>query len=326
MRLSVGLANAREGRQNPFGAVRPADLLRFAAEADAMGFHALWANEAITTHPKLKHSPIPPLMLEPMVTLASIAGITKRARLVVSTVALPLHDPISLAHQAASLDQLSAGRFTLGIGLGGRDQFKQLRPKAVGVHRGHMMEEQLQLMRRLWTESEVTFDGLAFGVTDVTLSPHPVQNPLPVLEAGKAEAVLERAARFTQGWIDSAHDPDAIAPKIARLRELTQQAGREWTEMTVARQFYCALGQSDLEARAIASDADPSPDDSFGFSGAGMESQLIGDVGRILDRLSAYAAVGVSEVCLIFYYASQSAALRQLETAASDLLPQVTAL
>jgi probable F420-dependent oxidoreductase len=144
-------------------------------------------------------------MREPFVLLAYVAALTERMELVTSIIILPQRQTVLVAKQAAELDALSGGRLRLGVGLGRIEmEYEALRQD---FHtRGKRMEEQIELLRLLWTQKSVTFHGRWESVTSAGLNPPPVQRPIPIWmgggvgRAGIVEPTLRRVARLADGW------------------------------------------------------------------------------------------------------------------------------
>jgi probable F420-dependent oxidoreductase len=137
---------------------------------------------------------------EPMVLCGFLAAATQRIGLQTGIVILPLHDTVTLAKQAAEVDVLSGGRLRLGVGVGWLEfEFMTL---GRDFHtRGARMDEQMALLRALWTSSAVTFSGLEHKITGAGLNPLPIQRPIPMWVGGGARASVRRAARHGAGWI-----------------------------------------------------------------------------------------------------------------------------
>jgi len=209
LKFSTGLPNGREGRQHPIGSVRPEWIVRIARLADDLGYYALWPNEFFSTEPRVKaRFADPPTLFDPIVTLSHVAAVTRRIRLTPSTIVLPLHDPLLLSRQIATLDVFSGGRVILGIGLGGSlADYRRLHGTVERPNRGQMMEEFLPALRTLWSERSATFKGRYVSFEDVETHPKPLQDPLPIYMAGHAEGVFRRIAAYGQGWINSFHLP-----------------------------------------------------------------------------------------------------------------------
>jgi probable F420-dependent oxidoreductase len=331
VKISTGLPNCREGRQNPVGSVDLTGMLRVARVADELGYHALWPNEFQTTFPTVaaKYA-APPSYYDTIVTMAYAAQATTRIRIAPSTIVLPLHEPILLSRQLATLDVFSGGRVTLGIGLGG-DEFRQLRRAVTTPNRGQMMEEYIRALRVLWTERRATFEGQHVSFSDVESYPKPVQQPLPILMAGHADGVFRRLATHGQGWIDSNNVPDEIRRYLALLRGYAAEAGRGGAAFEVSRQFYVSIAETEEAAKAnhraaLPAPTRPQPAPAPGPaaakpSGAPQERDLVGTPDQIAKRLEAYAGAGVTEVVAIFYYPDAAAAERQLRLFAKEVMP-----
>jgi probable F420-dependent oxidoreductase len=333
VKISTGLPNCREGRQNPVGSVTIEGMLRVARVADEFGYHALWPNEFQTTFPAVAaRYAEPPNYYDTIVTMAYVAQATARIRIAPSTIVLPLHEPILLSRQLATLDVFSGGRVTLGIGLGG-DEFRRLRRGVTNPNRGQMMEEYLQALRVLWTERHATFEGRHVSFADVESHPKPVQNPLPILMAGHADGVFRRLAAYGQGWIDSSNVPEELRKYADRLRRYAAEAGRADARFEISRQFYVSIGETEEAARTNHRRALPAatrPQTVAASPGAGataapasapQERELIGTPDQIVGRLKAYESAGVTELVAIFYYADTGAAERQLRLFAKEVMP-----
>src|SRR6266516_617023 len=239
LKFSTGLPNGREGRQHPIGSVRPEWIVRIARLADELGYYALWPNEFFSTEPRVKaRYADPPTLYDPIVTLSHVAAVTRRIRLTPSTIVLPLHDPLLLSRQIATLDVFSGGRVILGIGLGGSlADYRRLHGTVERPNRGQMMEEFLPALRTLWSERSATFKGRYVSFEDVETHPKPLQDPLPIYMAGHAEGVFRRIAAYGEGWINSFHLPDELRHEIQRLRSYAAEADRGDAQLEIARQF-----------------------------------------------------------------------------------------
>jgi probable F420-dependent oxidoreductase len=330
VKISTGLPNCREGRQNPIGSVTLDGMLRVARLADELGYYALWPNEFFTTRPEVSQRyGRAPTLFDTIVTMAYVAAATRRVRLTPSTIVLPLHEPLLLSRQLATLDVFSGGRITLGIGLGGAaEEFRSLHGELANPNRGTMMDEYVPALRALWTEQQASFEGRTVRFTGVESFPKPIQQPLPIFMAGHAEGVFRRLAAHGQGWIDSTQPPEQIRTHLEQLRSLAREAGRGDQPFEVARQFYVSIAATEEEARAnYAASLPPPPGGQAGEmgrpapAGQSWERSLIGTPEQIRERLQQYVAVGVTELCAIFYYPDADAAERQLRLFAEQVAP-----
>jgi probable F420-dependent oxidoreductase len=156
---------------------------------------------------------------EPMVLFGFLAGITRSLEFVTGVIILPQRQTVLVAKQAAEVDLLSSGRFRLGIGIG----WNTVEYEALGEdfgNRGKRSEEQIELMRRLWTEESVTFDGRYHHVTGAGLAPLPVQRPIPIWIGANSTRGLERAGRMADGWF-----PMVVpGPDLDAARSVVDQA------------------------------------------------------------------------------------------------------
>jgi probable F420-dependent oxidoreductase len=152
---------------------------------------------------------------ETFTTLAFIAALTKRIKLASGVLILPQRQTGLVAKQAAEVDILSGGRLRLGIGVG---EWKA---------RGARQAEQVQVMRRLWTEDVVTFAGRFHNLREVSILPAPVQRPIPIWFGGSSEAVMKRAAEIGDGWMPIMAPDDKGAASLAALREHLKALGRD---------------------------------------------------------------------------------------------------
>jgi probable F420-dependent oxidoreductase len=164
--------------------------------------------------------------LEPMTAMALLAGRTKRLKFGMNAVVLPFRDPLVLAKECATLDYLSGGRLLPAFGVGGdtAPEFKATSRQPVG--RGPLSDEMLDLMVRLWSEEHVSHTGKHFEFHDVTISPRPVQQPLPVWIGGSSEAAIRRTARVGTGWLAGIQSPEQVKPVVEAIRKGSAEAGK----------------------------------------------------------------------------------------------------
>ena len=221
----------------PLFMLRHEQLVPVAQRAEELGFESVWVAEHLvfptTFHSRYPYTEdgVPPInpatpLLDPLMVLAQIAAVTSRIRLGTNIYILPLRHPLVTARLATTLDVLSNGRFSMGVGVGWlEEEFT-----AAGVdfaRRGALLRECVRALRTLWTESEPEFHGKSFSFGPVKFEPKPVQKPLPILVGGETEAALKRAAELGDGWYGVRHTPDSVVPLIAKLRELRVAAGRD---------------------------------------------------------------------------------------------------
>lgn len=326
VKFSTGVPNCREGRLVPIGSVDRGWMCEIASLAEERGYYSLWFNEFLQTDPSVTaRFDTPPNYYDPLTTIGYLAARTRNIRFVTSTIVLPQHHPILLNRQMATLDVLSDGRVTLGIGLGGSaEEYRRLRADLGAANRGQMMDEFVAALRTLWTEPKASFAGRYVRFEDLEIFPKPTQRPLPVFMAGAAEGALRRLARFGDGWIDTFFPPEAMRQKIAEIAGYIREARDREESFEVARQFYISMGDSreaaEANLKASLPNAKPAQPSR---RREGAETNLVGTPAEIAARLKAYAAVGVTEICAIFYSPDAATALRQIETFAGEVIPSV---
>ncbi len=180
-----------------------------------------------------------PPAADPWISLTAIASATSHVRIGPAVTPVARRRPHVLAHQIATLDVLSEGRVTFGAGLGGSPlEFERFGEPTDAKERAAMLDEGLELMRRLWSGEEVTHRGGHYTADGVTLKPRPVQEHLPVWIGGNRPASLRRAARW-DGWLADSADPTGMTLSPDDIARSIEQIGRD-DGFDVA-----VLGQSD---------------------------------------------------------------------------------
>ncbi|HKF75218.1 MAG TPA: LLM class F420-dependent oxidoreductase [Candidatus Dormibacteraeota bacterium] len=200
------------------GSADPDTIVRRARLAEEAGFEALWVGDHIAL-PRGGSDPSDQSRLEALVALTYLAAVTTRVRLGVGVIVLPQRQPVLLAKQLASIDVLSKGRLTVGIGVG----YVEPELRALGASladRGARADEYLAAMRVLWSEPVPTFAGRYVSFTDVMQRPLPVQRPHPpIVVGGHSPAAYRRAVQTANGWYGWELDLQQTARALAELRE-----------------------------------------------------------------------------------------------------------
>ena len=227
----------------PDGSFDPVAIRDYLTRAEELGFESGWTQEQV-----LGTSP----QLAPVETLTYAAACTQRLRLGCAVFITTVHSPVHLAKSLSTLDQLSRGRLEVGIGTGGR------RPTfgAFGVDPATFVArftEGLVLMRALWTQPRVTFDGRFWQLDDVAMEPKPFQKPgPPVWFGGNAPAALRRAVRLGDGFFGAGSmTTERFAEQVRAVRaELTAQ-GRDPAGFPIAKRVYIAVDDDAGRAREL---------------------------------------------------------------------------
>ena len=210
----------------------PSAIRDFAQAAEELGYHHLLAyDHVVGANPASRPGWRPPytykdMFHEPFVLFGYLAGLTKRIELVTGVIILPQRQTVLVAKQAAALDVLSGGRLRLGIGIG----WNPVEYEALGENfknRGRRSEEQVEVMRKLWTQELVTFEGEWHKITDAGLNPLPIQRPIPIWFGGGHDQTLRRVARLGDGWFPLLGPDDKCRAMIEKIRAYTREAGRD---------------------------------------------------------------------------------------------------
>jgi probable F420-dependent oxidoreductase len=214
----------------------PSFLKDMAQSLEGAGFDALLANDHVVGgHPdrqrpgeKLHTYDVP--CHEPLVLLSFLGAVTSRLELATSIIISTQRQTVLLAKQAAELDLLTGGRLRLGVGIG-RNWMEYEALDQDFSNRGRRIEEQVAVMRQLWTQELVTFDGNWHHLDRIGINPLPKQRPIPIwmgsFFGSLVEKVLERTGRLADGWMPQFPPGDELAGAIDRLRDYAAAAGRD---------------------------------------------------------------------------------------------------
>lgn len=188
---------------------------------------------------------------EPFVLYGYLAGLTKTIELVTGVIILPQRQTVLVAKQAAALDVLSQGRLRLGVGLGWNEVEYEALNEEFG-NRGSRVEEQIELMRALWTEKSVDYKGKWHTVSEAGLHPMPVQQPIPVWMGGGAnERIRRRIARMADGWMPQLTPDDSGGEALEAFRGHLREYGRDPDKFGIDCGVRVATGSIDEAATNV---------------------------------------------------------------------------
>jgi len=288
-----------------------ANMVAVARRAEELGYDSLWVFQRLLHPATGDWGPMYRSVHDPVVALAYVAAHTERIRLGIAILNAPFHAPIVLAKQIVTLDEVSAGRLDVGLGLG----WAPAEFAAVGVpfeRRGAQMEEFVPCLRAIWSADPVQFDGEFYSIAPALIQPKPVQDPHPpLLLGGGAEPALRRVGRIADGWISaSRHDLTAIGGDIALIKESAAAAGRDPERL---RFIVRGVVRLDPAAPNIAAERRP----------------LHGSAAEIRADLAALRDAGVTEVFLDLNFdpevgspdADADASLQRAERVLSEFAP-----
>ena len=301
----------------------PSAIEVLARRGEALGFHSVVVADHIvipvtsdSTYPYTldgKH-PSEGDALEQLSLIAFVAGVTRTMRLITSVMILPHRNPVVTAKTLATIDVLSRGRLTVGVGVGWlREEFEALGAPQF-ERRGAVSDEYIRIFKTLWTEAPAKFEGRFYRFKDVWCLPRPVQQPHPpVWIGGHSSAALRRAARLGDGWHPVGANPAAplrpaeLGAKLAELRDYCEQAGRDPASLTIS--FKAPLYDTTLTGDSL--DAD------------GRERRpLSGTTEQIVDDIHAYGALGVAELIFDFLGRTLGESLDRMEHFATIIRPK----
>lgn len=222
---------------NPAPQIEPGHITALARKCEDMELHSLWAIDRIVYD-----------NLEPLTFLAAAAAVTKKIRLGTSVLLPGVRHPVLLAKTVATLDFISGGRVTLGVGFGSRENdFTAVQIPFSG--RGGRAVEAIQLMKRLWNEENVTHKGRFFQVENLTIGPRPVQKSIPIWTGGSAEVSLKRAGTWASGFICGSSAIPEFSTTWEKVADYAKAAGRNPNEIEKAGLTFMAI--NDNRAKSV---------------------------------------------------------------------------
>ncbi|MCO5220689.1 MAG: TIGR03619 family F420-dependent LLM class oxidoreductase [Thermomicrobiales bacterium] len=330
MQFNYFIPNITEGRLAGMGTITWDALLTRARAAEELGFDTVGVGEFIQTQQDVGTGfpGEPPRNFAPISIMGALAAATPRIRISTLVLVLPYHDPLILGREIATLDNISGGRITLGVGIGGESEdYRRTRQQLGTVNRSQLMDESLEAMRLLWTEPYASFHGDHFAFDDLQTYPKPIQQPFPVYLAGNTDGLMRRTAKFGQGWIQMTAGPELMRRQIDQLRAYTEDAGRDPSEVRIVRQCFTSIAATDdaaWENQRTAVRPKATPRARKGIAQAQSEQHerlFVGSPDTIRRRLHAFAEIGVDEIGFTMFEADTDAALRQLELLATKVIP-----
>jgi probable F420-dependent oxidoreductase len=296
----------------------PAALETLVARAEGFGFHSVMIADHVV-FPATIASRYPYTVtgefpgggdaLEQLTLMAFVAGRTRTLRLVTSVMILPYRNPVATAKMLATVDVLSRGRVTVGVGVGWlREEFEALGAPDFD-HRGAVSDEYLRIFKTLWTECPATFAGRFYRFESLRCLPAPVQKPHPpIWIGGHSRPALRRAARYGDGWHPVGANPAVplrpaeLSVALDELRRLTEAEGRDPAALTISFKA-------------------PVYDRGQAGGPGGERRPFSGTTGQIAEDIATYARLGVSELIFDFRSESLDESLDRMEHFATVIKP-----
>lgn len=287
--------------------------LEQAERIEELGYDSVWTSEHM-----LFYVPI----FDAITTLAAFAARTQRILLGTAVLLLPLRHPTVTAKEVASIDIMSNGRVILGIGVGGEFAREFVACGVLVNERGRRTNEAIQVMRKLWSESHVNFEGRFFRLEDATMEPKPVQKSgPPIWVAGRSEAAMKRAALLGDGYMPYLFSPERYRDSLAKMHAFAEEAGRDPASIETGLYQFISVADTYEEARQRA-DQDLSVRYNQPFDRIVDRYCVLGTPEQCADRLGQYLEAGVRHFILvpICPMAEQAA---HLEVYAKEIAPKV---
>jgi len=295
----------------------PRTVVADARRAEELGFHFIGCGEHV-----FFHGPTP----NAFAMLATAAGVTTRIRLVTSIALLPLYPAVMVAKLAAVIDNISDGRFELGLGAGGEYPAEF---EAVGVDpatRFRRMDEGLEVIRRLFSGGPVSFEGEYCLLSGVTLDPPPRHaGVLPIWLGGRKPGALRRAGQYADVWMPYMVEPTQVRDGLAQVREVAAAHGRAEDAVSAALFAWTAV-DNDADWARRTGVAAVSAAYRQDFSNLAGRYLLTGGPNEVADRLAEFAEVGVETVLCQVAADNPTDRERVVSTLAQSVLPTIEQL
>jgi probable F420-dependent oxidoreductase len=274
-------------------AADPAALGGLAQTAEALDFDSVWISDHVVIPERISsnypysvdgafQTSAKQTYLEPLTALGYLAGITRKVRLGIAVLILPYRHPLLTAKMVATLDNLSGGRIDLGIGVGWmQEEFAALGvPAEMYTHRGGVSDEQLKILRTVWTEDVAGFEGKFYRFEPVGAHPHPIQKPNPpIWIGGHTRPALRRVALYGDGWLPIGGRPPAnlppseLADSIASIRRQAAEAGRGANALRVC--FDTTIDFAATDGRPFSGSSESIAGQLRGYVEAGADSLVV---------------------------------------------------
>jgi alkanesulfonate monooxygenase len=289
----------------------PQGLIVYAAKAEELGFDSVW----VWDHIFLGVDPPFPV-LDALTLLAAVAARTKRIKLGTGVLVLPLRNPVVLAKELSSLELIAGGRLLLGMASG----WYKREFDAVGVpfdQRGRIMDRNLEILRRLWTEDQVNGEYPPHHMRGSNMSPKLATMPV-MLIGGYVDRVLKRAA-LTGGWLTYFYTPADFAKSWAKVCGFAEAAGRDPATLLNANQLPIYVGPSRKAVEAPMMEWLGQEWDYAAWSDSTKEAAIFGTVEECVSQLRAQLAAGVQKLIFIPYRYRPD----QVEIVAREIIPRL---
>jgi len=292
------------------------ELVDYGVKVERLGYDSVW----VWDHMLLGVEPNFPIV-DSLTVLTAIAAKTERIKLGTGILVLPLRNPVVLAKQLSSMDQLSEGRMIMGLASG----WYKREFDACGIpfdKRGKLMDENLEIMNRLFTEEKVSGKYMRHDISAAVMYPKPRQKPrMPILIGGYVDKVLHRAGTAGDGWLTYFYRPEAFKKSWDKIRAFAREGGKDPDALLNAAQLPIMVGPSRAAIEAEMMDWLNKEWDFPAHSDCSRDSAIIGTADECVAQLREHLKVGVQKIIFVPY----KYRMDQVETIARDIIPRLRA-
>ena len=291
---------------NNWGIEDPKQVLAFGPLAEELGFDSVWVMDHLFNNGYIRERLDDKPYYHPLAVLSHLSATTEKVILGTSVLVLPYHNPVELAKYAATLDQMSGGRVTLGVGVGAMtEEFE-----ALGLslrQRGSLTNESIRVMKELWTSEDPVYHSRRWNFQDLKFSPKPVQAPhIPLWIGGSSPGALRRAATMGDGWHPSGVDPETYSTGRREIQDLARAAGRQPDDLTWSARVEVVAPGVPGNPRTAA-------------RGGGISGDSPGDM---IAGIRAYQDAGVDHVVLALGTGDAGVITEMMEAIARNVIPE----
>jgi probable F420-dependent oxidoreductase len=291
---------------NNWGVDDPQQVLAMGPLAEELGYDSIWVMDHLFNVGYIRERLDDKPYYHPLAMLSFLAATTRRVRLGTSVLVLPYHNPIDLAKYTATLDRMSGGRLTLGVGVGALvEEFEAL--SVPFRRRGALTNECIAIMKELWTNPDPSYHSDRWHFSGVKFAPRPAQRPhIPLWIGGASPAAIRRAATLGDGWHPSGLTPEEFDKGREEVRQLAAAAGRDPDALTMSLRLEVEVHGRPSSYRAQA------------------RARLPGDdVRQMIAGIQAYRRAGVEHLVLALNSGDMPRLRALMEVIARQVLPQV---
>ena len=289
-------------------------LIEYGVKMETLGFESLWVWDHILLGVE-PHFPI----IESLSLLTAVAARTDKIKLGTGVLVLPLRNPLVLAKQLSSIDQISQGRLIVGMASG----WYKREFDAVGVpfeKRGNIMDQNIEIMNRLWTEDMVRAEYGQYNLRNSVMFPKPVQQPRPqILIGGYVDRVLKRAGQNGDGWLTYFYTPESFTASWEKVCRFAEEAGRDPASLESTNQLPIMVGGSRSEVEGPMNEWLNTEWDYADWSDSTAQSAIMGTADECVEQIQVHIATGVNRLIFVPYKYE----MEQVDILAKEIVPRL---